>query len=838
MSKKKNSRYSLKEDFISRLSDSKRHGIALLVLFVLPLILYSAIFFGGKQFMGNDVTQWRAGSESVIEYIQQHDEHPNWATNMFSGMPSYVLHNPAPPYNLDSFLKWIGGDTHPLPFFWILLSGAYFFFVIQGIRPFSSALGSILIGFTTYLPIIIEAGHYSKFIAFSFIPWMFVGYYLIARSDKKFLGFFTFALAVTLQLRGHHPQVTYYFLYLLGFWWLYDSWLYYKKDQIWDWLQRTGIAFGAGILAIICSIDIYWRLYEYAQYSTRGGSTLDTTQGTGLSLEYAFSWSQGIGELLTLVIPGLYGGSSGEAYWGPKSFTSGPHYLGAIAFVLALIGLFRYRKKIKYLFFGVGTLTTLFSLGYHFPLLNEFMYNYMPYFNKFRTPEMWLIASVFCFSVLAVYGLEALFDIARDQKKFINELFLPLGIALGLGLLFTLGSNALLSYEKPGEARQFAQQLARQNNVSPDNPQVQQRVQQYINSRLKPDRKEMASSDSTRYLILALLASGLIVGFVKRKVSKGYFLAGLLLLTAYDMLSVDSRYVSEEQMVSKAADTERLIQRQQQPADKFIMNNINDPAGYPYRVFPLSRNPFNNAVPSYFYPTVGGYTGAKLAHYQDLIDHLLMDGSRGFNDAVLDMLNVKYVTARQQLPFSGYTEVFSQDGHRVYRNDDVLPKAFFVDSVVTVQTPQEAVDRMKPAANFNPSTTAIVETGETLTASEDTTAEVSVSRYNAKTIEIESSSNQDGFLVLSEIYYPAGWHATIDGEQAQIYKTNFVLRGLKVPAGDHTITMTFEPASNIWGGRIAWGGHILLWVSGIFVAYSYYSRRTEEKSDNENGPEE
>lgn len=828
---------TIKEDFISRLSDKKQHGIALLILFVLPLILYSAIFFGGKQFVGNDVVQWRAGSESVIEYTESHgDEHPNWATNMFSGMPSYVLHNPAPPPSIDTVVKKLSGSLHPLLYFWVLLGGAYLFFVIQGVRPFSSALGSILIGFTTYLPIIIEAGHYSKFVAFAFIPWLFIGYYLVSRSNKKLLAFFTFALAISLQLRANHPQVTYYFLYLLGFWWIYDSWLAYKKDEIMDWLQRTGIAFGAGILAIICSIDMYWRLYEYAQYSTRGGSTLDTAQTGGLSLQYAFSWSQGIGELLTLIIPGLYGGSSGEAYWGPKSFTSGPHYLGAIAFVLALIGLFRYRKKLKYLFFGVGSLTMLFSLGYHFPALNEFMFNYMPYFNKFRTPEMWLIVSVFCFSVLAVYGVEALIDIAKSKEQSIKELYLPLGIALGIGILFTFWSSSLLSFEKPGEFQQYAQQLARQNNVSPDNPKVQRGVSNYINTRLKPKRKEMASSDATRYFVLALLASGLIVGFVKRKVSKGYFLAGLLLLTAYDMLSVDSRYVNEKQMVDKRIEAEQIIQQQKKPVDEFVMQNVKSGEGYEYRVFPLSRNPFNNAIPAYFYPTIGGYTGAKLAHYQDLIDHLLMNDSRGFNDPILDMLNVKYITTQQKLPLSGYTEVFNKDGHRVYRNDDVLPKAFFVDSVRTVSSPQKAVNLMKPSADFNPAQTAIVETGESISIPPDSSAGASVTSYDAKTIELQTSSSRDGFLVLSEIYYPAGWKATIDGSSAKIYKTNFVLRGLKVPAGDHTITMTFEPASNIWGGRIAWFGHIMLWISGIgAIAINWRKRQNdsgEEKSTN------
>ena len=825
MSSKKEQTHSLKEDFISKLSANKKHWISLAVLFILPLLLYSAIFFGGKQFLGNDVLQWRAGAESVIEHVETYNEHPLWATNMFSGMPSAVIHNPSSPPSIDSFFKWMGGQTHPLAFFWILLSGAYLFFIVQKVRPFSATIGAILMGFTTYLPIVIEAGHYAKFIAFAFVPWMFVGYYLISRSQKKLLAFFTFALAVMLQLRANHPQITYYFLYLLGFWWIYDSWLAYKKEELWDWAQRTGIAFGAGILGILCSIDLYWRLYEYSQYSTRAGSTLASSGGSGgLTLEYAFSWSQGVGELLTLIIPGLYGGSSGEAYWGPKSFTSGPHYLGAIAFILALIGLFAYRKKIKYFFFGVGSLTLMFSLGHNLPAFNEFAFNYIPYFDKFRVPETWLIATVFCFSVLAFYGIEALFDIAKDKQKSIKDLYTPLGIAIGLGVVFAFGSNALLSYEKPGEFQQYAQQVAQQNNVSPDNPQVQQRVQNFINTRLKPDRKEMASSDSTRYLILTLLAGGLIVGFIKRKVSKGYLLIGLLVLAAYDMLSVDSRYVNEDQMASDALEAEQMIQQQQTPADKFIMQNIASENGYPYRAFALDRNPFNNAIPSYFYPTIGGYSGAKLAIYQDLIDHLLMDNQTGFNHAVLDMLNTKYITIQQQLPFGGYTQVFNQNNQRVYRNDDVLPKAFFVDSVAIVSSPQEAVNRMKPSANFDPSTRAIVETDDAVKSSVDTTAQVTVKNYKANEITLSTSSEEDQFLVLSEIFYPAGWEASIDGKPTEIYKSNFVLRGLQIPAGEHTITMSFKPTSAIWGGRLAWMGHLILWAAGISLIIIYLKK--------------
>lgn len=824
-SRKQQSR--LREDFISKLSSNKQHFLALLFLFLLPLILYSAIFFGGKQFLGNDVIQWRAGAESVIEYMHSHDgEHPNWDTNMFSGMPSAVIHNPSSPPNIDTFIKWMGGKTSPLPFFWILLAGAYFFFVIQGFRPFSAALGAVLMGFTTYLPIIIQAGHYSKFLAFSFIPWMFVGYYMVSRWNKTLLGFFVFALSMTLQLRANHPQVTYYFLYLLGFWWIYDTWGAYRKEEIMDWARRTGVAIGAGILALLCSIDLYWRIYDYSQYSIRGGASLNSLQGSGLSLDYAFSWSQGFGELLTLIIPGLFGGASGEAYWGPKPFTSGPHYFGAIAFILALLGLIYYRKKLKYLFFGVGTLTLLFSLGSHFMLLNEFMFHYMPYFNKFRTPEMWLIVTVFCYSVLAVYGLEALLQIARNNAQ--KKLLMPLGIAIAIGAIFVFGSDSLLSFEKPGEMEQYIQQVASQNNISPENPQVQQRVQQYINNRLKPDRKELASSDAIRYLILSLLAGILILAFAWNKLSKGYLLIGLLFLTAFDMLTLDNRYVNEAGMFPDRLEAEQLIRKQKQPADHFIMQNIASGMGWPYRAYPLMSNPFNNAIPSYFYPSIGGYTGVKLGYYQETVEHFLTEDSGNAtihkgSHKILDMLNVKYISTQQPLSLPGYSEVFSQQNQYVYQNEDVLPKAFFVDSIIPVASPTEAMEQLKKNS-FHPSQQAIVETEDTITASTDSTAEVKVTSYDAKNIQIETSSGDDGFLVLSEIYYPDGWHVTIDDEPAKIYKTNFILRGLQVPAGNHTISMTFEPISSIWGQRLAWVGHIILLISGIGVIALLYRR--------------
>ncbi|MDZ7690406.1 MAG: hypothetical protein U5K69_04525 [Balneolaceae bacterium] len=527
----KKSVVSYKDDFISSLPDSKKHILALLFIFVLPFILFDDASLGGQRFMGGDTIQWRASAESIIDYRQTHDQEPLWATNMFSGMPAYGIsvHNTVP--HIDRLIRDITRSIYPVAHFWILLGGVYLLLFLMGMRPLTSLIGAICIGFTTYIPIIIGAGHNTKFIAYVFIPWMFVGYWLLTRSDKKLLSFALFAIALTLEFRAGHPQITYYFFYLLGGWWAYDTWQAYQKNEITPWLQTTGLIVFAGILGFLGNAQQYWRFMEYTPYSTRGGSALAEGSG-GLTLDYAFRWSQGIGELLTLIIPNIFGGGSGQAYWGPKTVTSGPHYPGAVAFILALIGLLRSKHKFKYVFFGVGTLALLFSLGRHFETFNRLFFNYMPYFDKFRVPETWLIVTVFCYSVLGVMGLEYLFKLAKKQSKKLKPLLLPLGIALGIGLIFAVGSDALLSFEKPGERQQFAQQVAQGNNVSPNSPQVQQTVDNFMNTKLKPQRKELASSDSIRYFILALVVCGLIIGFVQQKVSAGYFLLGLALLAS------------------------------------------------------------------------------------------------------------------------------------------------------------------------------------------------------------------------------------------------------------------------------------------------------------------
>ncbi|SMO83119.1 hypothetical protein [Gracilimonas mengyeensis] len=809
-------------DFFSKLSETKQHIIALLILFLIPFFLFTATTIGGKEFQRHDTTQWRAGAESVIDYRETYDKEPLWVNNMFGGMPAFVVSAQKQVPHLDDIKSWFSG-IYPAFQYWVLFSGMYFLLVIMGFRPLVSAFGSLMMGLTTYLPIIIAAGHNTKFITLTYIPWVIAGYWLLTRRDKKLPGLLLFAVAMTLNLRAGHPQITYYFFYLLGFLWIFDTWQAIKKQELKDWGIVTGLLALGAILGLMGHAERFLALQEYAQYSLRGGSALDDS--SGLTSSYAFAWSQGIKETWTLLVPNYFGGASPE-YWGPKSFTSGPHYLGALSLPFILLALFRERSKVMYVFFVVGTLGMMFSWGQHFPILNEFAFDYIPYFDKFRAPETWLTLTVFCYTVVSVYGLSWFVDFVREKKSTLKKLYVPLGISAAVLVLLFVQLNSS-DYTRPNEVQQIANQIAQQNQVNPNNPQVQQRAQQYVNSRMVPEREDKAKADLLRFAIILALGTGLIYLAFARKIPLSLALFGFILITGYDLLSVDKRYIPENVIVAGNVSPEKTLESQRREIDTYIQDNISENTEYPYRVFPLLDNPYSNATPSYFYPQIGGYTGAKLSIVQDVMYNggPLDVQSQNFNPRLLDLLNVKYVTYSQGLPLPGFRPVFNGNQGVVYENQNVLPKAFFVDSVITTTDPREAFNYLKPN-RLNFAQTAVVETSEDLASATDTTSSVTVTNYTGPEMTLEVSRSQPGFLVLSEIYYPAGWIAELNGEEIQIYKTNYLLRGLEIPAGDYTLELRFEPQSWSTGVTLAWISlAIQILLAGALVFMGFKNRQ-------------
>ncbi len=814
---KKNSR----RDLWMRLSPARQHLIILAFLFVTPLFLFHASILGGQQYMGHDVIQWRAGAESLFEHRETTGETAHWAANMFSGMPATTISHPPQIKNLDNTILLFLRSIYPAAEMWILLGGAYLMFILLGVKPHSALFGALVIGFTTYIPIIIGAGHNAKFLAYIYIPWIYNGYFMLTRSSRnQWLAFFLFALALTLHMRAYHPQVTYFFLFPLGTLFIYDliNALQSGNKQLKSFSIQAGWMVAAAVIALLITVQLYWSTFEYSSFSMRGGSEL--TGSGGLERDYAFAWSQGWAELLTLLIPGAFGGS--EYYWGPKTFTSGPHYAGALTFLFFVIGILKSTHRLKWVFLGPGIATLFFSLGEHFGALNNLMFNYFPLFDKFRVPEMWLMVTVFCFTVPAVFGLDWLTGQIRDGKKW-KSFAKPVGIASLIALLAIFTTFQLLTYEKPGERAQIAEQLAAQNEVPVDDPRVSQTVSRIMQSQLIPEREELAKSDAIRFAILFGIGISILFAMSVRKLPVSYGVAALSVILVIDLVQVDARYLSEGSLADQSLNREDVIEMNERPLDRFIQENILHEEDWPYRVFPLIDNPFNNAIPSYFYPTIGGYSGAKLGYYQDLIDEAIFAGQVGLNTAILDMLNVRFVTLSGQAMIPNFESVYSGEDGVVLENLSVLPKAFFVDSVSIRSGQTEVLQSI--SRDFNAGEVAYVADPLDLDVLPDTTSAVQITAYEANRISIEIERSVPGFLVLGEIWYPPGWTAQLNGDEVDIIRTNYVLRGFQIPAGSHTLELILEPAWYRTGNLLARLGTNLLFGTGLFGLFTTWKRR-------------
>lgn len=814
-------------DWWNNQSNLVKNLICLSFLFLLPVVLSPDTILGDKEFMANDIVQWKGGAESLIQAREKYGYEPLWAHNMYGGMPAYFISYALSVTNIDSLIsQWFYG-IFPAATFWVGLTGLFFLFRFLSASHFASVFGAITVAFTTYIPIIIGAGHNSKFYAFNFIPWLFLGFFMILNGKKNFLlSLSVFALALSLELRAGHPQVTYYFGIVLAIVWLFDTIDSLKSGKTLEWAKKTSLFAMGAFLAIMSVLQPYWSKSEFTPYSTRGGSVV--TESKGLNIDYAFAWSQGAGELLTLIIPNSYGGASGDgSYWGPKAFTSGPHYFGAIASLFLIIALVFYKGKWKWPFLIAGILTVLFSLGNHLLFFNELMYHYLPYFSKFRTPEMWLIASVFSFAVLSVLGFDELFKSDLSNKKWLYVL----GGLFAFGLIVALTGNSVLSFEKEGEKQQIAEQIARTNRVSVNDPRVLNSATQVIKNQLIPQRKSAATADAWRMIFLVLIAGGVLFAYSKNKLNLEFASIALVLLASFDMVSVGKRYIPHYSKVPTGFQLDAKVKQQLNSLDEFIKTNQFDSTGiWPYRSFSIASNPFNNAAPSYYYPSIGGYTAVKIGAFQDLIDQALYTSEGYPNTAVLSMLNVKYVPIPQKVQLAQFSEAYSDQNGIVLELNTVLPKAWFVSDVRHSESGKDALNFVSNP-NFEPQVSATVEGTYTTSNFElDSTSAAKVMTYEPRKIEVHTKNGHSGFLVLSEVFYPKGWKAFIDGKETPIYKTNFVLRGIEVPQGEHHISFTFNPTSFELGSKLSWAGTGIIWLLlalGIFISYKQSDKEIE-----------
>lgn len=816
--------------------------VLIIAIFIAISCLFCYPAFQGKTLDQHDIKTWLWGSKESRDYYAKTGENALWANNMFGGMPqvqidAYPVNNWYHKLNSMIQLYKHGEAPNPAIYFFIAMGCFYILSSALRINKWLGAIGAVAFAFSTYNATIVTAGHTTKMLDIAFVPAIMAGI-IIAYRGKYLQGAALAGLFMAFSFDSGHLQIIYYSIFLIAAMVLAALVEAIRKNNIKTWMLASVALFLAASFAFLANASRILQTQEYTPYSTRGGSsplTLNKKEkSAGLDREYAFSWSNGVGETFSILVPNLYGGSikenigadshfgqklselgaSEEAveqmttraplYWGPQPLVSGSIYFGAVICFLTVLSLFVIRSPYKWWLFGVSIFILCIGMGKNFALLNYFLFDHFPLFNKFRSPNMAPSIASVLFPLLAVWALRDIFEEKISKQELFKNLKLSLAITGGLCLVILIATQTAFDYKSENDARM-------EQGYGQAGPELVKA--------LREDRSSAATTDALRSLIFVLLAGGVLYAYSKNKAGKTTAIAALGLLVAVDLLPVARRWLNEHDFV----DTEQYFAENfsPRPADAQILQD-KDPY---YRVFDLTSDPFNDSKPSYFHKSIGGYQGAKMQNYQDLIENQL----GRYNAAVLNMLNTKYFI------------VPGQKGEAmVHPNTEALGNAWFVSDIKWVKTADEEMlalnahainqpaDSATVANDFNPAQTAIMrDTFKTLAGGafgKDAAAYVRLAPngYTPRRMKFESSNSQDGIAVFSDIYYPIGWTATIDGKPTTIMPADYLLRAIRVPAGKHTIEFSFDSAAFEKGKSLALAGSVLLTLlilGGLFLAF-------------------
>ncbi len=806
----------------STLSTSRQHALCLGFLLVLAVAFLAPAHFSGRRLLAGDTVNWLGMAQSVMDYEAETGNPGLWAGQAFSGMPAYMVSPELSVPQVDDVMRIVRPWFWPSSHLFLLFSGMYVLVWLVTRKPLPAVFSAVAFGLTTYMPVILVAGHNSKFIALAWAPWLLAAFYHLMH-NPRWVSALLFAVAVAVNLRAGHVQITYYVVFGAGIWWLFEAIRRVRQGEGRSFLTMNMYLAAGALLGLAMVAQPYLSHAEFTPYTIRGSASGGTPGGMAWS--YAMAWSQGVGELLTLLVARSYGGS-GATYWGPKIFTAGPHYLGALSVCLALIAVIAARRTARDVapIALAVVLMLLFSLGEHFPALNRIMFNYFPLFSAFRVPETWLSVMALYASILAGIGLA---HVSRGAIMARFSAWRPARVAAGMlllaGVLAVLGPS-FASFEKPGERDQILRQVqAQYPEVRGNEPQVVQVIDQEMARRVEA-RSALFSRDALRTVVVLLVAM-LLIWLLSQGLISGWMLAaGLILLAALDLGSMGRQYLNKDALVP-ARTVEDGITRH--AFDTWLLERrAEEGGGGAFRVFSLEsgRDPSQNARPSFFHESLGGYTGAKLRVYQDVLDHLLFtDDRRSVHASTLRLLDVRYMVADRGLP--AWELVFQDDqaGASVFEAPWEGARGWFVDSVVTRPDAAAIWERLK-APEFDPEREAVLfdedrDVAERVTGRSGAHDAALRSWLNGQEMTFELETDQERLFVISEIYYLEGWTARLDGVPVRILQTNYFLRGVVVPAGEHTLELRFEPVSHRAGTWITGLAALLVygWLLVIFV---------------------
>ncbi len=831
MAKKKESKGKKRQatetsrDLYFEQSNIRQHLLALILLSVISVGLFAPIHFSGKKLVATDTVSWRAMAQAMLEHQEETGEEALWSPNLFGGMPGYLISvRPSVP-QIDDIATELRPLIWPTSHFIFLLFGTYLLCFVLTRNSLASVFGACAFGLTNYVPLILTAGHNSKFIALCFAPWLVLTFIYLMRKPG-WLGCALFAIAAAANLRAGHIQVTYYFTAIIFIWWLVEGIGLIRSKQAGQFVKATSFLLLGTIAALALVAQPYLAKLEYKDYSIRGSGD----GGAGPAWEYAMGWSQGRLEMLTLLIAGAAGGDT--SYWGPKIATAGPHYFGALSVVFALIAFLKKRDATVVALSVAALVTIAFALGKNLEPFNRAAFDWLPMYSALRVPETWLSTTAFLVAVLGsigVAGTLAAFKGKREGKRFPRYALIPVA-ALGAFLLVLLvGKDGFLTFEKENETAIVAQQIARANNVPVSDPRVASAADEYVQEQREP-RRRMFANDTLRSFLVVALAGLLIWLLYKGLVPDSVFVGLLIIVQIFDLGGVSRRYLNSSMLVEQSVNEPEVPEY---GFDRFIVERV-DESGGPghFRTLSLERNPTSNARPAYYYETVGGYHAAKLGIYQDYLDKILF-GQRTFAPTPigLDLMNVRYIVAGSQL--AGLDSVYhdQETGLRVFEKKNVLPRAYFVSDYEVVANYDEALVAL---GSVDIRTRVILEEDPGIAEApvdSNSVATATVVQHTPRTVTIEAETDAERMLVVSEVHYPAGWTATVDGRPAPIFRANSLVRAVRVPAGTSTIEFKFHPQKHFLGRTISLAATILIYGFVIIaLVFAVWKRGSDIQS--------
>ncbi len=813
-----------------KLKKSVPHIIAIALFLGLTYAYFAPALFENKELYQGDLSNMVGWGKDLRDYHKETGNYAFWSNSMFSGMPANFTFG-APFFNIFRYvakpLSYLINDGNARILF-LYLIGAYIFMLSLGCRPWLSIVGAIAYAFTSYNLIILEAGHPNKGLVMATMAPV-IGGIIMCYRKKFFWGSIVTLIFTGLNILWGHQQISYYLLLVILI--LAITYLIYaiKEKKLKDYFISSGVLLVVAVLALAPESGKLISTADYTKDTMRGGAVLQKNaqgekESSGLDIDYAYMWSYGKAETMTLLIPNFYGASShynigenseyykalrptGQAkqaskhapmYWGDQPFTAGPHYAGAIICFFFILGVLILKGPEKWWLLGGTIFSIVLAWGKNFEVINNFLFYHLPLYNKFRTPTMALSIAEITMVAMAMLALKEIFDNKENRKIYIKPLQMSAGITGGLCLLFALFGSSLMSFSGPVDAQ----------------------FQNYPNilTALVSDRKSMLTSDSWRSFIFIALAAVSLWYYIKNNFKTTYLIAIIGVLIFIDLWTVDKRFLNHDNFVAKGKTYEVVPSE----VDKQILQD-KDPH---YRVLNLTTSTFNESKTAYFHKSIGGYSPAKLRRYQDIIDYHF---SKGVNPNVLNMLNGKYVI----MP--------SQQGAQAQLNPSALGNAWFVDEIKWADSPDEEIVALK---DFNPAKTAFIDVEwkdklpnwEVLQNEKASTAFIRLTDYaNPGNLFYESSSTKPHLAVFSEVYYKT-WRAYIDDKEVPLVRVNYILRGLPVPAGDHKIEFRCIDDVYLRGAKISRISSIIVGIIivsllgfALFREWSYNKRNAESK---------